>query len=222
MAQIEGNLVVRTVQRIRCRKVALGAIFISSFAICAEPALGTVFQLAGTIDTVTDPADLVDIQVGDPWAFEYEFDPDAEPTTLFPTKAIYTGWSGELSVGAMLFPFIDTSNAIYIYDDLYGGDRYSIGTWSSTWQSFRAISMNISLADLDGTALTGFGLPAVPPELSDFELTTFEVGAFDSTMTNHWKATGSIDSFTLVPEPSAAAIACLGVVALLCSKLRRR
>lgn len=183
----------------------------------------TVFRLGGHVTDVSDPGYHVDIQVDDPWAFEFEFDPDAEPSSFLLWKAIYTGWTAELTVGEMQGETRQSQNYIYLYNDsgLSNNDAFDIGAGSYAWDGFGRVDISILMRDLDGTVFSSFDMPRVPPNVADFETTSFWVGTRHTSSGDQIYIDGAIESFTLVPDPSAGtSMLLLAILMLRGSRIR--
>lgn len=194
-----------------------------TIVLTASHVWGTVFQLGGPVNSVEDRGDLTDINVGDRWVFEYEFDTDAPPTSVSPIKAIYPMGPSSITVGSGSGSFPPSSDALYVYNDsIYGsGDGFFIGARGGDWPGFQRIGVELALVDSDGTLFSDLESPDAPLNLADLESTSFRLSIVGQNSTDRAYVLGVVDTFVELPEPSAGAMLAAALATLLCSRSHR-
>ena len=180
------------------------------------------FKFMGTIDTVNDPENVMDIELGDPFTFTYTFDastPDIDPLV---GKGLYAAQSMVFDVGNPIHTTC-TLNGVYInvWNNLAGppvhdvykadGDYIQPATGYGDEEAF----VEIVLIDNDANAYPSDAMP-LTFDLDDYEEKYVELGLWHGPPTLEIKVT--ITSFT--PEPGTISLLALGGLSML--KRRRR
>jgi hypothetical protein len=176
------------------------------------------FQFTGTVTQInTDPADPFSgaIGFGTPLSGSYTFDDAAADGAADSKTGSYAsaGLPFGLSLDIAGFP-VGTSDLVNIgiADDFAGGlDQYTV--FSSAANG--AFSLSIILQDFSGIVFSSDALPLIPPNLAGFLTRDFHLVA--EVDGNAVQIDGTIDSLTttVVPEPSALALAAGGLVVLM-------
>ncbi len=182
--------------------------FAGVLAISSSSALASLLtaEFKGTIDNVL-AAGSTGAVVGEPWTATYTFDSTTPDTNGDPSLGDYVVTSVTFDIGGTFITItspliqVDNDNALFLRDaySLTGGSPIDGGALFA-----------VDLLDTDMTELFDDSLPLVALDLGQFETLGLTLVSNDFFTT--W-VTGTVDSMTLIPEPTSLALLGFGGLA---------
>ena len=185
-------------------------------------AASITYKFTGSVNSVTNTTGFLNnsISTGTPFTASFSFDSDSVDNSETESNfGSYNGLSVKADVGN--FSFESNSQRFDLVEILVDSSAESNGYLYTAFNAENEISLDLSLFDSKGTAITSKLLPGQPPLLSSFTNNFFTI--FSSEPSNDiFDISGSITSITSVfnesentpqpvPEPSTG----LGIMALL-------
>lgn len=208
----------------RRSKRPLRLIFI--LAVCQPTLFASAapftFQFSGVIDLVEDGLPISDqIAVGMPYSGIYQFDPEGVGNSSgLPTIGAYRfGSAGFMSVdiGSINISALDLVVSVEnstLIDSYRVGNDSTFAAQGSNW-----LEMKLSLKDTTHTAFNNTDLPLTAPDLDDFEFSKlFYLRHVDHRFPS---ITGTVDTLTMIPEPSSLVSLFAASVAILSLRGKR-
>lgn len=207
---------------------AMYAAIASMCAALTLPASATLVMVTGNLIRV-DTGLTSEFQVGQSYAWTYEFDPGAQDFNATPTRGDYRGSisTGRLAIGG--YVATSTGGTIVVDNGLFGSgfDRYSveIDDWNGTVTGPLVngrfpYAIGLELNDATDAALTNDLLATALPTVTDFASREFVFSFAQSIFPTHafdvQRAYGTVESITEVrelPEPSTALLVLSGLLA---------
>lgn len=211
----------------------LGLLLVLGLMSSAALAVPFSWIASGTIQFSYDNIDALPLSAteGDPFSFRFTFDPGPDETPQADAGFYWGGLlSASLTVGDQTVDFDDTP-AWLSYVTVYTQSR-SFTLAAQTTADAAPGSLQFALQLQDGAPqFDSDAIPATPPDLSQFNITAFDLLSFNRYPTgpeDFWDShmsglvTSLVAAPTSIPEPATLALFALGLSGLALGRRRSR